>query len=381
VRRWLAPALLLFCACIVQKLSSWHLTGPVPSDADGFSNAIYQASGVKLVPGNLVEPANDGKVFDLLVDDLKAARQSIEIVIFIWRPGDPGDRLLEAIRERAKAGVQCRIVADAMGSNGFAEQVQPALEGAGCQVRLARDRLTWSRNHRKIFVIDGRVAYTGGVGIGREWAGGAVNQKEWRDSNVRVRGPVVEQLQRAFAESWLEEAAALVPPGSFPEPEKAGDMKAAFVPSSASNTLTEAERLTQLVIASAKKRAWVGNAYFVPSPGLKALLQAKAREGVDVRIMGPGDTTDHPEILLVQRRHYESLREAGARIFEYGASMYHAKTMLVDDAIAVVGSINIDALSQDVLDEGTLVVHDEGFAKQLEQAWLDDEKRCTEVRP
>ncbi len=130
---------------------------------------------------------------------------------------------------------------------------------------------------------------------------------------------------------------------------------------------------------AAKHRVWIGNAYFLPSPGLTELLLDKRRQGVDVRFMGPGKKTDHPEVLALQRRHYAPLLEAGVRIFEYEPSMFHAKVMLIDDALSVVGSINLDKLSQDLLDEGSLTVFDGAFAKKIEQAWLDDEARCYEV--
>lgn len=376
-----AVALLAVSSCVYQKASNYRLNGPVPGDADGFSNALYQAVGVKLVPGNLVEPIDNGAIFDALIEELKGAKQSIDIVVFIWRAGDPSDRLLPVITERVRAGVQCRIIADSMASNDFPERVMPTLEGAGCQVRLARDSFTIVRNHRKIFVIDGKVGFTGGVGIASEWLGNGRLENEWRDSNVRVRGPVVEQMHRAFAENWVEEAATLLPRTAFPELDKQGDSLAAFVSSQGGQEVTQAERLTHLAIAAAKQRVWIGNAYFAPSPGLKELIKQKRQHGVDVRFMGPSQKTDHPELLFMQRRHYDSLLAAGVRCFEYQPGMFHGKVMLVDESIAVVGSINLDKLSQDILDEGTLVVFDPAFVKKLETAWEEDQKRSSEILP
>ncbi len=381
VRACGALALLVFSSCILQKASTYRFDGQVPTDADGFSNALYQAVGAKLMPGNSIEEANNGAVFDMLAEDLKNAKHSIDIVVFIWRAGEPGDRLVPIITERVRAGVECRIIVDAMASNGFAERVEPALIGAGCQTRLARDSVTLARNHRKIFVIDGRIAYTGGVGIAREWLGDGMKESEWRDTNVRIRGPVVEQLERAFAQNWVEEAGSLVPRSHFPELEKAGDALAAFVSSEGGQNVTDAERVTHLVIAAAKKRVWIGNAYFQPSPGLKELIKQKRLQGVEIRFMGPSDRTDHPEILFMQRKHYQSLLEVGVRVCEYQPAMYHAKVIIVDDHISVVGSINLDKFSQDLLDEGTLVVFDEGFTKKLDAAWREDEKSCSEVLP
>ena len=145
------------------------------------------------------------------------------------------------------------------------------------------------------------------------------------------------------------------------------------------NVLTRAERLTQLVIAAAKKRVWIANAYFLPSPGLLELLTEKARAGVDVRVMTPSDTTDHKEVLALQRRRYDDLKKAGVHVYEYQPSMFHPKTMLVDESISVVGSINLDKLSQDWLEEGSMVVYDPAFAKKLEANWVEDETFCKKV--
>ena len=376
-----ALALLALSSCGFQKASNYRLNGPVPGDPEGFSNALYQAVGVKLTPGNRLEPINNGAIFDAIGEDLKRAKHSIDIVVFIWRAGDPGDRLLPIITERVRAGVQCRIIVDSMASNDFPERVMPTLEGAGCQVRLARDSFTIVRNHRKIFIVDGRIGFTGGVGIASEWLGEGRRAGEWRDSNVRVEGPVVQQMQRAFAENWVEESATLLPVSHFPAIEPKGDSLAAFVTSAGGQNVTQAERLTHLAIGAAKKRVWIGNAYFAPSPGLKELLKEKRLHGVDVRFMGPSQKTDHPEILFMQRKHYKSLLRAGVRCFEYQPSMFHGKVMLIDDHIAVIGSINLDKLSQDILDEGTLVVWDPAFVKKLEAAWEEDQKFSDEIEP
>lgn len=364
--------LLLTTGCLVEKLSSYRLDGPVPSDEEGFANALYQATGTKLVPGNAVELVNDAPLFDAMAAEFEHAERSIDVATFIWRPGDPSDRLLPVIAARARAGVKCRVLVDRFASSGFVERVEPMLESAGCQVRHARPEVSADRNHRKLYLVDGRVAFTGGAGIAKDWL-------EWRDTNVRIEGPVVAQLQQAFAENWIEETGTLLPRESFPPLERKGPLLAGFVTSRKTTHVTAAERLTHLAIAAAKKRVWIANAYFVPSAGLTELMKEQRQRGVDVRVMTPSDTTDQLQVLAMQRRHYPELLGAGVRLFEYQPNMFHTKTMLVDDDIVVVGSINLDKLSQDLLDEGSLVVFDAAFAKRLEKDWLDDERRCKEM--
>lgn len=366
------------------KSTTYRFRVQPPEDLEGFSNALYQAVGVELLAGNEVESINNGAFFDALDTEIKAARQSINIVVFIWRAGEPSDRLVASIIERVKDGVDCRILADHVGSLAFEKEVKPTLEQAGCKVfvfRKLQSRLSVARNHRKIFVIDGKVAFTGGVGIFKNWLGDGRHPDEWRESNVRVRGPAVAQMQQAFAENWIEETEAFLPRSEFPELPRAGNIEAGFVTSTSSDHISRAERVTQLMISVAKKRVWIGNAYFLPSPGLLDLLSEKVREGVDVRVMTVSGATDHPEVLMQQRTQYHSLLEAGVRIYEYQPTMFHPKTMLVDDQLSMVGSINFDKLSQDWLEEGSLVIHDRAFAKKLELDWEADTLLCHEILP
>ena len=376
-------SLVLSTGCI-EKMSRYRLIETVPSDLKGFSNALYQSTQVKLAGGHQIELANNGSFFDVLAEQLKQAKQSINIVVFIWRPGEPSDRLVPIIVERARAGVACRILVDHVGSMDFEKGVQPQLAAAGCQVDIFRkltENATVDRNHRKIFVIDGKVGFTGGVGIDKNWLGDGVAPDQWRDSNVRVRGPAVAQMQQAFAENWLEQTGTFLPEDQFPPMEAAGDTLAAFVTSTGNPQLTRAERLTQLMIAAATKRVWIANAYFMPSPGLTELITRKAQAGVDVRVMTPSDSTDHKEILAMQRRRYDELKKAGVKVFEYQPTMFHPKTMVVDDHLAIIGSINLDKLSQDWLEEGSLVVYDVDFVKALVADWNKDIEHCKAVVP
>ncbi|NPD29936.1 phospholipase D-like domain-containing protein, partial [Corallococcus exiguus] len=368
----------------------FQLTGQVGSRGAGFASALYQTTGVRMEPRNRIRWANNGAVFDVMVEEIGRARASIHIVMFIWRPGRASDRMIEALAERARAGVHCRVLVDPLGSGPFETEVKPRLEAAGCEAHLFRPLPAdenLARNHRKILVVDGKVAVTGGLAIQDEWLGDARNEKEWRDTNVRVQGPVVAQLQQAFAENWQESTGELLPQTDFPtlsvdQPglDAAGEGWAAFVSSTANPEVTRAERLTQLMVKAAKKRLWISQAYFTPNDALTALLVEKARAGVDVRVLAPGDKNDQRAITLLQRQSYDTLRAAGVRLWEYQPSMMHAKTMLVDDRLILVGSINYDALSFNLLEEGSLVLEDVEAARQLEVIFLDDLTKAREVQ-
>ncbi|RYZ42570.1 MAG: hypothetical protein EOO71_07250 [Myxococcaceae bacterium] len=304
--------------------------------------------------------------------------------------GRASDRMLEALSQRAAKGVTCRVLVDPMGSGPFEKEVKPKLEAAGCEAHMFRPLPAdenLARNHRKIVVVDGKVAITGGLAIQDEWLGEARNEQEWRDTNVRVQGPVVAQLQQAFAENWQESTGELLPLTDFPtlsqgQPglDDAGEGWAGFVSSTANPEVTRAERLTQLMVKAAKHRLWISQAYFTPNDALMQLLMERAKAGVDVRVLAPGDKNDQRAITVLQRQTYDALLAAGVRLWEFQPSMMHAKTMLVDDRLVLVGSINYDALSFNLLEEGSLVLEDVDAARQLEAIFLEDLTKAREVQ-
>jgi len=353
----------------------FQIRSAIPGAGNDFRLAIYQSLGTRMTPGHTVTWLNNGQVFDALARSVGAAKSSIHMLLYIWEEGSASARITSAIVGRAKAGVQCRILVDAFGSSAFGKTVAPQLKAAGCDVRIFRPAAagaTIARNHRKIVVIDGTSAVTGGFGIRDNWLGDGVNNEGWRDANVSFSGPAVTEAQQAFAENWQEAGGALLPNEAFPSLAASGGAEAGFVASTNSITVTRAERLTQLLIAAAKRRLWISNAYVVPSSAILALLKQKALEGVDVRLLAPGKKSDSKTSFGLQHTEYGSLLKHGVRIWEYQPSMFHAKTMLVDERLVVVGSINLDPLSLNKLEEGALIVNDETFAAQLAGAFQKD---------
>jgi cardiolipin synthase len=359
---------------------------PVPSGGDGFSLALYQSVGVSMRPGHQVELVENGRIFDVLEEEILRAESSIHIVSFIWRPSYPSTRLIRAILKRTHEGVACRILYEPFGSPGFDDKIRRTLAEGGCDVRRFRNysngtpgRLFY-RNHRKILIVDGKRGVTGGFGIWWSWLGDGLSPDEWRESNVRVRGPAVAEMQLAFSENWQEAGGALLGPDAFPKLEEAGPARAAFVASTAAAGETSAERLTQIAIASAQYRLWIANSYFIPSKAIADALVRKAQAGVDVRILAPGRNHDLHPIRSAQRSTYAQLLSKGVRIWEYQPAMMHSKTMLIDDRLVVVGSINIDPMSMRKSEEGALVIEDPALAAELERYWQVDLERSMEIR-
>nr|WP_128794171.1 phospholipase D-like domain-containing protein [Corallococcus coralloides] len=359
----------------------------LPEDPAERDLAIEQTMGVPMEPGNGVELVQNGEVFDVIEEEIRAARSSIHIASYIWRPGIPSDQLLIALRERAP-GVQCRVIVDPLGSVNF-ELVAPVLADAGCDVRIYRPyqgavtsldavRIR-ARMHRKMVIRDGEVALTGGFGIWRSWLGNGDAAETWRDTNMRVRGPVVRGMQLAFAQNWQESGGAFLPPESFPELAPAGNARALFVASTGHRFLSEASKMWLLSIAAAKHRLWIANSYFIPSEAISDMLILKAREGVDVRVLVPGRYHDVKPVFNAQRASYARLLAAGVRIYEYEISMMHSKTLVADDTLSVVGSTNLDPLALSHTDEASVMVEDPVFAEELAKSFEADLQHSAEI--
>ncbi len=353
------------------------------SSRDDFSLALYQSLGVRLAEGHDVKLLPNGEVFDALVQQISGAQRSMNIAMYIWEKGAASDRVVGALVPRAKAGVRCRILVDDVGSPDFLKTVAPALLQAGCDVRIFRPTSgdhKLARSHRKLVIVDGTTAITGGFGIRDTWLGDGIHAESWRDTNVVFTGPAVTNAQQAFAENWQEAGGGLLPADAFPglglaqpvAPAAHADSTTAAFVASSQGVVTRAERLIQLLIASAQRRLWIANAYFVPSEGILELIKQKARAGVDVRVLAPYKNGDSKTAFGAQHMEYGDLMDQGVKVWEYTSSMMHAKTMLVDDELALVGSINLDPLSLHELEENALLVRDESFARELGRLFSAD---------
>ncbi len=381
--RPLTVAALLLCISCKKNESGFEIRSRVASSGDEFSTALQQSVASTMRPGNRLEVVENGRVFDALVEAIGQGRLSVNAELYIWRKGQASDRVLKALSARTAQGVQCRVLLDAVGSIDLGDDLRAQFAAARCELRVFRPLSgpdKDARNHRKVVVVDGRVGFTGGFGVDDKWLGDGKSDQQWRDTNVRVEGPAVSEMQETFAENWQEAGGELLAPREFPGPQGAGAARAAFVRSDGAPVVTRAERLTQLAIAAAHKRLWIENAYFAPSKAILELLARRASEGVDVRIVTAGRKSDSKLAFLWAQSDYGELRKRGVRVWEYQASMIHAKTMLVDEALVVIGSVNLDPLSLNELEEGALVAEDPAAAARLARDFEEDCARSTEQR-
>ena len=338
-------------------------------------------------PGNRVEILQNGRYFDRLLDDIAAARVSIHIESYIWWKGDICVRLADALAARARDGVEVRLLLDYSGSSRMDKELMRTMKEAGCKVhqfhplRVSNIGVMNNRTHRKIAVFDGRVAYVGGHGIAEEWTGNAEDREHWRDTFVRMEGPVANTVQGCFCENWIEETGE-VPAGEryYPKLEKCGDSDAHVAYTSPHGSISSVQMLYYLAISSAHDELLIQNPYFLPHDDAIDALVAAVKRGVDVKVMLPAASViDSPLVQHASHHHFGDLLERGVRIFEYQKTLLHQKVIIVDGVWSCVGSTNFDDRSFQRNDEITVGFTDRAIAQQLREAFFDDMKHAREV--
>ncbi len=346
-----------------------------------FVPSIQALDGPSMVGGNRVSILENGiEIFPSMLEAISSARKSIHMEFYIFWSDEVGTRFRDALTERARHGVEVRLLLDGVGSpKSLAKSDVDLLRRAGCRVEFFRPVRPWMldvvnrRSHRRILVVDGKVGFTGGVGIAAEWQGNADAPGHWRDTMVRIEGPAVRQMQSAFQENWSEATGELlIGEKYFPEIHAAGSTLATIVPSSPRASSSASQILYSVAIAAAEQTISIANSYFVPNDASVALLVAAARRGVNVRILVPGVINDLPVTKAGGRAKFGELLGAGAKIYEYQPTMMHAKTMAVDGLFATVGSTNFDSRSFRYNDEIDLAVYDEIVARTLEDMFDRD---------
>ena len=343
--------------------------------------------GPAIVDGNRVDNFENGdQIFLAMLAAIRGAEHSINFESYIYWSGAVGREFADALSERARAGVKVHVLIDWAGSQDLDESLVDGMKAAGVEVRRYHP-LRWynlarmnNRTHRKLLVVDGKVGFTGGVGIADPWSGDAADPEHWRDSHYRLEGPAVAQMQAAFMDNWIKTSGKVLQgPEYFPPLAPAGTALAQVFTSSPSGGGDSMQLMYLLSITAAERSIDLSAAYFVPDPlTRRALLQARAR-GVRIRIIVPGSNTDVEVVRRASRADWGELLRAGVEIHEYQPAMFHCKLMLVDSQLASVGSTNFDNRSFRLNDEANLNVYDHGFAERLERVFEADLRRSRKI--
>ena len=338
--------------------------------------------GPGIIPGNKVTDLQNGEaIFPAMLEAIRGAQKTVTFETYIYWSGEIGKKFTEALQERARAGVTIKVMIDWAGSIKMEDRMLQGLKDAGIDVQQYRP-LKWynlgrlnNRTHRKLLVVDGRVGFTGGVGIADQWDGNAQDPEHWRDLHFRIEGPVVAQVQAAFNDNWIKTTGEVLNGVDyFPPLARAGDMDAHMFVASPAGGSESMHLMYLMAIAASARSIDLEAAYFVPDDLImKALLAARQR-GVKVRVILPGKHIDSETVRLASKAHWGELLLGGIEIHEYQPTMMHNKLLIVDGEMTSVGSTNFDVRSFQLNDEASLNIYDAAFAARMTEVFEADLK-------
>lgn len=342
--------------------------------------------GPAVIGGNRVDPLDNGdEIFPAMLEAIHAAKKTINFETYIYWSGDVGQEFSRALAERAREGVQVNVVIDWVGGLKMESGLISTMRAAGVKVELFRP-LRWynvsrlnKRTHRKLLIVDGETAFTGGVGIADQWGGHAQDPDHWRDMHFRVRGPVVAQMQAAFIDNWIKVTGRVLNGEDyFPPLQAAGGMDAHMFISSPDGGSESMHLMYLMAIAASRETLDIHASYFVPDELVVRALRLALKRGVRVRVLVPGEHIDSETVRIASRALWGELLKAGMEIHVYQPTMMHVKTLIADGLLVSVGSTNFDMRSFSLNDEASLNVYDRAFAADMTSTF---ERDLRQARP
>ncbi|MEO5721685.1 MAG: phospholipase D-like domain-containing protein [Chthoniobacterales bacterium] len=390
---WISAALaflaivLIFCLFFIRRTAlDYPLAHSFAIRSPEFFQSALALSNPVPITGNKIDLLQNGdEFFPPMLEAIRGATQTVNFASYIMKSDSVGHQFRDALAERAKAGVEVRVLLDGIGSGWSLDNSDVKLmKEAGCKFAYYHPVASWRldrtnrRSHRRILVVDGRIGFTGGAAFSDQWSGHAQDAEHWRDTHARLEGPIVNALQASFQAHWLKTSEeALTGAGQFPALPPAGNLRAQVVESKSFSN-APIPLVQAVTFAAAEQRIWITNPYCTPTDNqVELLLQAKKR-GVDVRLLLPGPHNDQPLTQSAGRTAYGKLLEGGVKIFEYQPTMIHAKTMVADGMFSMLGSSNLDPRSSEINEELDVVVYDEEFGRRMEEAFEKDQAQSRE---
>lgn len=355
----------------------------------GYRRVLEATLGVPFTGGNRIRTLRNGvEIFPPMLEAICGARSSIEFLTFVYWKGDIAVRFADALAERARSGVRVRVILDAVGAAIMSRDLVNRMRAAGVDIVWFRPPLRWklwqadNRTHRKVLICDGRIGFTGGVGIAEEWEGDARNPREWRDTHFQIEGPAVHGLRAAFIDNWVEADRPIHEDMAHAPPlEPAGSSVVQVMKTAAAVHWSPIATLMRMLLVLARRKVRLTTAYFVPDAVLLRMLRETAQRRVDVQILIPGPHHDHRVAQLAQESEYAPLMEAGVRMWAFQPTMLHAKIVTIDDAVACVGTANFNQRSMSKDDEVALMILDDEVLHVLDRHFEEDRKRALEMHP
>ncbi len=378
-----ASALLILLLTLFEPGLPYRLPEAVDiaPDSDEFVHLLAVVADAHLYDDTVFEVLTNGdRFYAAELQAIRAARTYICMEAYIFQKGEIADRFIEALAGRARAGIDVRLVLDAVGSFNTWPSTFRELIAAGGRV-CWYNPLRWynfarynNRTHREMLIVDGTTAFIGGAGVADHWYKSRNRKNRWRDTMVEVRGQAVDSLQAMFIENWLESSGELLANCSYYPARKANGSGRVMVVNSTPSCgrSTRARMLVQILLATARRRIHLTTPYFLPDRGVRRVLIDALTRGVEVKILVPGKHSDHLLTRRSSRRLYGSLLRSGAEIYEYQPSMIHTKSLVVDGLWSVAGSTNFDSRSFGINDEVNVAAFDEGLAAHLDEDFHAD---------
>jgi cardiolipin synthase len=357
---------------------------------DRLRRTLEGTIGVPATEGNALDVLRNGnQIFPAMLESIAGAQHTIDMLTFVYWRGEIGTKFAEALAERARADVRVRLLLDAWGAQAIDRSLTTMMDEAGVHIRwfrpLSRMQIHKAnhRTHRKVLIVDEEIGFTGGVGIADEWNGDARNEREWRDTHFRIRGPAVDGLRAAFLDNWVEIDDVLFQSevDRFPEQPQPGSTLVQCVRGASEAGWSDISTLFLGLFQLARERIRIATAYFVPDTQLNERLISAAERGVKVEILLPGPHADKRFVQLAGESSYERLLESGVRVWNFQPSMLHAKVMTVDCVAANIGSANLNARSTELDEEINLVAFDPALVKILDEQFDDDLERSEAIVP
>jgi cardiolipin synthase A/B len=368
---------------IAQDQDTLRVESPVPADDPRFAAYIASLVGAAVEPGDRYMMLENGDgTFPPMLAAIEQATRRISFESFIYEDGKIGDEFTAALAAAARRGVTVRVVLDAFGANLSADS-QRTLSDAGVLLVWFNPVRPWTleetnyRTHRKVLVVDGNVAFTGGIGLADHWLGHAQDPDHWRDTQFQVAGPAVRAIEASFYENWLESGGGTVPALDAERPPQGTGARSIVAWSNPTGGASNVKLLYLLSIASARRAIDIQSPYFILDESTRWSLDEARKRGVRVRILTDGEVTDAKPVKFASRQAYQGLLDRGYEIYEYEPTMMHVKAMVVDGIWSVIGSANFDNRSFELNDELTIAVADRELAVTLTRAFEADLAKST----
>ena len=383
----LAAGLLIAGALLIaQDQETLQVRTPLAATDPQFPEYLARLLGAPLTAGDsYIVHTNGDKTFPAMLAAIDAAKHRVSFETYVYNSGETADRFTAAFEAAARRGVECRFVLDAIGAQKMDDVHVERLERAGCTIGWFNKVVSYSleelnyRTHRKSLVIDGDVAFVGGIGVSDYWAKETERGPMWRDTQIEVRGPAAVYIEGSFNENWIE-SGGIVEPDLLPHDDSpAGTARSIVVWAGPEGGANAMKLLYLLAIASARTSLDIESPYLTLDESTRWSLQDARQRGVRVRIVMESDITDAKPVKFASRAAYEDLLEQGIEVYEYVPAMMHAKAIVIDGVLSVIGSANFDNRSLELNDELNVAVFDKGLAARLSADFERDIKQSMKI--